>query len=287
MFKLAVFTDEVSQDLDVAIKMALDYDLDAVEIRSVWNKPPQDLNNSEDIARIKDALDAAGLGVCAIASPFLKCDFGSAEQYREHLEILRNCIELGHALGANIIRGFTFWRVEDPRAIWGDILKAFEEPIRILEREDAIMGIENESSTNVGSAQDLHDFLTDLGSERVRATWDPCNHLYTEDPEPPYPDGYERVKDLIVHVHIKDAKRQPEGEPKITRVGEGDVDFIGQFRALIRDGYKGAASLETHWRPVELSKELVDRPGGEAYSASAETASRLCMDSIREILKKL
>ena len=31
-------------------------------------------------------------------------------------------------------------------------------------------------------------------------------------------------------------------------MGKGVVDWLGQFRALKKDGYTGALSLETHWR---------------------------------------
>ena len=31
-------------------------------------------------------------------------------------------------------------------------------------------------------------------------------------------------------------------------VGAGVVDWVGQFRALAKDGYHHAVSLETHWR---------------------------------------
>jgi sugar phosphate isomerase/epimerase len=31
-------------------------------------------------------------------------------------------------------------------------------------------------------------------------------------------------------------------------VGQGAVDWVGQFRALKNDGYHYAVSLETHWR---------------------------------------
>jgi len=41
-------------------------------------------------------------------------------------------------------------------------------------------------------------------------------------------------------------------------MGKGTIDFVGQFRALKRDGYTGAMSLETHWRgggtPEESSR---------------------------------
>jgi L-ribulose-5-phosphate 3-epimerase len=37
------------------------------------------------------------------------------------------------------------------------------------------------------------------------------------------------------------------------------IDWAGQFRALNRDGFSGAASLETHWRgagtPEESSRQ--------------------------------
>ena len=31
-------------------------------------------------------------------------------------------------------------------------------------------------------------------------------------------------------------------------MGKGFVDWLGQFKALKRDGYHHAVSLETHWR---------------------------------------
>jgi sugar phosphate isomerase/epimerase len=69
MFKLAVFTDEVSQDFEKAIKLALEFGLDGVEIRSVWEKPPQNLTG-DDVRRMKDILSRTDLKVCCIASPF-------------------------------------------------------------------------------------------------------------------------------------------------------------------------------------------------------------------------
>jgi sugar phosphate isomerase/epimerase len=30
-------------------------------------------------------------------------------------------------------------------------------------------------------------------------------------------------------------------------MGRGIVDWVGQFKALKRDGYRSAVSLETHW----------------------------------------
>ena len=42
------------------------------------------------------------------------------------------------------------------------------------------------------------------------------------------------------------------------RIGEGVVGWRGQVDALVRDGYKGWLSLETHW----------PGPGGNKHEAS-------------------
>ena len=97
-FKLAVFSDEVSQDLSKAIQVCRDFSLHGVEIRSVWDrKAPHNLSD-EDLSRIRDLLGEAGLAVCAISTPFLKCDIGNREQYRQHMGILRRSIEVAHSL---------------------------------------------------------------------------------------------------------------------------------------------------------------------------------------------
>ncbi len=38
-------------------------------------------------------------------------------------------------------------------------------------------------------------------------------------------------------------------------MGRGMIDFVGQFRALKRDGYRGAVVLETHWRGAGTPEE--------------------------------
>jgi sugar phosphate isomerase/epimerase len=72
-------------------------------------------------------------------------------------------------------------------------------------------------------------------------------------------------------------------------IGEGGyIDFPGQFKALQDMGYEGACSLETHWRPAsELSTELMNKPGGAAFSEGGEEASRICLENITRILQDL
>jgi sugar phosphate isomerase/epimerase len=286
-FKLAVITDEVSQDLEVIAKFAKRLDLDGIEIRTLWNKNPQDLLN--DAKKIKRVLMEYDLEVCAIASPFFKTDLGNKNRYEEHLGILRKCIDLADFLDTKIIRGFTFWRTNGFEDNLEKIIENYQKPLEIIESSNIILGIENEPSTYVGNGKELATFLDRLGSKKVKAIWDPGNDMSDLSGEIPYPDGYRYVKDKKVHVHIKDGVRKGEGgKPESVPVGDGEVDYYGQLKALQEEGYSGYLSLETHWRPKKkLSEEIVNKPGGREFSRFGEEASDLCMRNLQKILNRI
>ncbi|MBM3265418.1 MAG: sugar phosphate isomerase/epimerase [candidate division Zixibacteria bacterium] len=288
MISLAVFTDEVSQDPDVAIRLAKEFDLEGVEIRSVWEKPPHKLDIG-DIERLKNKLDAAGLRVFGISAPFFKSDIGSDKAYREHLDILRACIRLAKALDTNLVRVFAFWKQDPLEAYWDKMLERYQEPVRIAQAEGVILGLENEASTMIGTGLETRRFVDALGASVVKPLWDPSNELFADDGQTPYPDGYEHVKKDMVHFHIKDAvKNSPEG-PVCVPMLEGDIDYRGQFSALVQDGYTGCIALETHWRPKpeQIEKTLLDRPGGSQFSELGEEASRICLQHTIPLLREL
>jgi sugar phosphate isomerase/epimerase len=189
-----------------------------------------------------------------------------------------------------MIRGFTFWDKGNTEEVWPRVIEQFGPVIDICEQEDIILAIENESSTTVATARLLQRFLADVNHPRIQAVWDPGNEVCAPTGEKAYPDGYERVKQWMVHFHLKDAVRDPAtGEGRCVAVGEGDIDYAGQLKALLASDYQGAVSLETHWRPKgqELSKELLDKPGGAAFSQTGEYASRICLENLVKIVRQI
>jgi sugar phosphate isomerase/epimerase len=79
--------------------------------------------------------------------------------------------------------------------------------------------------------------------------WDPGNAYFVN--VAPYPDDYESCKHVISHVHVKDGAPDSEtGEPCWVELGTGEVDLLGQLRALQADGYDGVVSLENHYWPA-------------------------------------
>lgn len=84
--------------------------------------------------------------------------------------------------------------------------------------------------------------------------------------EVPYPEGYREVRGLVVHMHLKDVREDPQsGTLGWAPVGSGLIDYRGQFKTLREDGYDRTISLETHYR----------RPDGNKVESTRESLEGL------------
>lgn len=258
MFRLGIFTDEISQDFEEAVKFAIENDIKDFEIRSVWRKNVGRLNK-EEIARIKSIVDDYGAKIAVIGSPFLKCNLNNEEEYRAHMKILDNCIYQAHKYETNIIRIFTFWRVTPIEKYWNSIIDKLRVPVKKAEKEGIILAVETEGSTNVGNCSELRKLFDSLPSDNLKATWDVANSYFGG--EIAYPDGYQLIRGEVVHLHLKDFVIDPStGKRKPTYIGEGLIPYEDIFRDLLKDGFDGVASIEAgavHFK--EKGKQAISR----------------------------
>ena len=283
MFKLAIITDEVSQELDTVIAFARQFSLQGLEIRSLWDRGPFDLTG-EDVRRIREKTQAAGLTVCCIGSPFFKCDIDDEAAIRAHMEGLRRCCGMAHQLGAGLIRGFSFWK--KPGLSLEQIAGRLQPAMELMQREQLTLVLEPDPAVNTPNGRTLAALLRLLPGQ-AGALWDPGNIPFDDAGEIPYPDGFEAVRSRLRHVHLKDSRRE-NGVPMVVPVGEGVVDMKGQLGRLLAEGYDGWVSLETHYRLNRtLSEESLRLPGGGGFSDGGWEASADCMERLRRMLGEL
>lgn len=279
--RLSVITDEISQDFERALDVMGEFGVRGAELRGLWGTNVADLSE-EQIRRAKAALDSREMSVVGLSTPVYKCELETGEAsvagamhlarargMDEQIELLRRCSAIAHTFDTYVIRVFSFWnRGPLTSDIENRITAAFEEPIRVAEEEDVLLVLENEHACYLGTGAETARVLAAHDSLRLRACWDPGNAFMAG--EKPYPDGYEKLRPFIAHVHVKDAARRPDpAKPVWTVIGEGDIDYRGQFDALRRDGYIGWISLETHYIPT----------GG-----TPEEGSRACLAALREFV---
>lgn len=278
LFPVSVITDEISQDIEVACQLADKYHLAAIEIRSVEDTAPEKLTDAQ-IEKILSTAAKYNLEISALCSSVLKCKQGQEDDAQ-----LYAAIRVAKKLGCNIIRLFSCFAdgAYDEQAL----VEKLRTYCQIAEQEGIILAMENEPSVNASTGEKLAKLLEKVGCANIGALWDPGNNLYGVS-EPGYPDGYEYIKDHIVHVHLKDAVRA-EGETEGVALCKGQADFAGLFRALTKDGYRGYVTLETHYKKnASIDKELMLRPGGSAFSEGGYEATAECLENLFNCLSGL
>lgn len=258
MATLAVITDEISSDLEHALAVCAELGINAVELRAIGGANIVQHDDTA-VAAFGRAIAARGMRVTCIASPFLKThDWGEDEIAREReMAVLRRSIEIAHALDAPIVRAFSFWRHQpDPGALRHPALMALQEATAICRDSGVLLGLENEHACTAATGEETAWFLDRIEDRTLGVIWDPGNEAVTG--SEPFPKGYAAVRGRIHHIHLKDP-RAVAPDPTFVPMGEGALDYVAQFRALVEDGYDGALSLETHLGTTDAEKETASR----------------------------
>jgi L-ribulose-5-phosphate 3-epimerase len=260
-FKLGAISDGFSQDFEEALKIMKSYGLSWVEIRQVFGIYNTEASAAQ-IQRLKDLVDKYGFRVSVIDSALYKCALPGtrpvknekdAYPYTEQMELLKRAIDRAHALGADKIRGFTFWRVADPGKLSTRIAGELEKAADLANRAGMRLVIEDEPSCNAGTGHELAEILNMAPASNLGINWDVGNGYWLG--EVSYPDGYNALnKKRIWHMHLKgvtcatNLKNCSE-----SFAGQGQIDLVGQFRRLVHDGYQETMSLECEFEAPGLT----------------------------------
>jgi L-ribulose-5-phosphate 3-epimerase len=257
--RLGVLTDEVSDNFIEALDWVVEQGLKHVEIRTVNGLNMIHLTD-EQVEEVIQEVKKRGLFVSAVASPLFKCAldpsrpvasgdrFGQKEESVEsHFIMLDRAITIAKTFDTKMIRIFSFWRENEPDLHEKEIVKHLKTASTIALENEIILLLENEPSCNGGFADEVARIVRSVNSPALAVLWDPGNEVYGG--RTSYHQGYEQVRKLIGHVHLKDAHIDEYGNPACVPIGLGAVNFTKQLQALEKDGYQGLFTLETHYIP--------------------------------------
>ena len=270
-FRVSVINDEISQDFGHVCEVAShEFGMGWIELRSMWKKNIVSLDEKE-VVEANRLLDKFNLKVTDIASPLFKVDWPGAPKSKyseaksfnasftlnEQDEVLDRAIEMAKAFKTDRVRCFDFWRIEDQAPYRAAINDKLRDAAAKAEKKGIILVLENEPACNTATGAEAAKVLSAVQSKSFLLNWDPGNAAAQG--ETPYPNGYNLLpKERIGHCHCKDTVKKGNGYDWAP-VGGGMIDWAGQFKALKRDGYSFAVSLETHWSgggtPEECSRK--------------------------------
>jgi sugar phosphate isomerase/epimerase len=284
-----IITDEISQDLPDIVRLVKDFRLPGIELRSMFGRAFKDLTPA-DIAEIKRVARSEGWKIYGCSSPVFKCDIDDAAAVRSHLDEFRRSLGVAQELDCDLVRVFTFLRrsPEENHKLLPRVAQHLEQLREIARGARVRIGIENEHSCIVGTADEASALLALLPDRQFGIVWDPCNVLYVPGAPTEATTGFSAIVPRLFHIHVKDARRiapKPGALQAVASpVGLGDVGWRPHLAAIQRSGYNGMISLETHWRVEALAEESLHLPAGYGFSKGGAEASRVCLHNLRELL---
>jgi L-ribulose-5-phosphate 3-epimerase len=280
--RIGAITDEFSPDIRVAAKAMAELGMKTAELRMIGSKNIMDLSDAE-VDEARGVLDAHNIKVLGIASPLLKCVlpdapavderfqqdlFASKHTFEDQPRLTKRAFDIAERTGAKIVRVFSYWRTVEPEAVFERVAAALQALAEQAARHNLTIGIENEHACNIATARETARVFDAIADQNLQAVWDPANAYVSG--EDAFPTGYGLLPAArLAHVHAKDCRMRQGHQPEWCALGEGDVDWRGQIKALQDAGYDQAIHLETHW----------GGPGGDKLEGS-----RICGRNLSRIL---
>jgi sugar phosphate isomerase/epimerase len=281
MMRVSIVTDEISSDLETALEIVGEWGMKYVELRGVGAQRVGQLEPYWE-EHVYKTLGQAGVNVVALSPGVFKIPLpqtipegntvlrwmDEAEYYEaakqqalveKHLQVvLPNTIKMAQRLGVPTIVVFGFIKPEGtgnacPEAVIAYLRQAAQQ----AERAGVTLALENEHICWADTAENTAKIIKQIGSKALRVNWDPGNAYFSN--ENPYPEGYQKIKEYLRHIHFKDVHIDPLIGKKQCVV-HGEINWKSQLSDLQSDGYNGFISIETHCRPkIKSAKHTLDR----------------------------
>lgn len=271
MFKVTLVTDEVSSDFETAVELAAGWGIRNVEIRGVGDERIG-AHSDYTADHIKTVIKNYGVNVSSVSPGLFKTEHHQPtfegwtvlkwqDRYefekrkrleanidRQLSEVLPRTIDFCQSVNCSNILMFSF---NMPEGSSNDVpcpdylMHYFTEACSMAKSAGMNLLMENEHICYGNTVENTRRLIEQIGFDNLKLNWDPGNAYFSH--ENPFPEAYDKIKDIIGHVHMKDAITKADGSMEY--VVKGVINWEGQIQALMDLGFDGYLAIETHCRP--------------------------------------
>ena len=261
--KLGVICDGISRDLDHALSVMSEFDLEYAELQFVWDKEVGD-HDAQEIVKIKDLLEKHNKPVSCLSrhvfAGLTTQNKPGDDDHVRHMDALKCVIDMAHQLGSPLVRimtskkeqilwghnGAEKWNVA--KGAWDSLPPLIAPAVELARAEGVQLVVETGNGTMVNSNYTACKLIDELDAKDVlKVLWDPGNNCWCH--ELAYPDGFDAVKDgYLGHLHIKDVLVDtPKATLEVREMGTGQLAplFVPIADALRDNSYDGVISFES------------------------------------------
>jgi len=252
---LAVVSDELTEDLEDAIRAGLEMGIARFELRKIWGSRVPAVSR-EELARVKALKKRTSIQIPSISPGLFKIPLNSEKLEEHRMRLLEQSLAFAEELEVEriIIFGFMPGHGHDP-SDGEKVLDLLGEAARAIASRGIAASLENEPGP-ADTSDHLLRIFTALEGSGLKLNWDPGNLFKAGETD--YRSGYAALRSHIDNVHVKDAIRTPDGCRHVA-LGEGEIDWASQIGQLEADGYTGNLVIETHCKPlIEMTRRNVE-----------------------------
>lgn len=262
--------------------------------------------DKEELKKLRQLNEAFEVKVSSIGSPLGKIklvdmDDGTSNVFVDFRQYLKNDVRsacrAAHALGAKLIRGFSFYppKGDDPRPYVGEAAERLGQIAALCEKEDLYFGLEVEANL-VGRNGELEAALHKaVGSEHLYLVFDGANIVCQGYSTAATFDQYRKMRAGLGWLHIKDYKHTG----KVRWRGHVDEEMLKHFvpadrgdvghEAILRDLKSRLPALTAKLRRQGIPGFFLDlephlRGGGQFGGFSGPDGYGVALRSLCKVL---
>lgn len=270
MIRFSAFADEVSPMLDDQIVYLKQAGIHWLEIRFVDGRNVTTLS-VEEALEAKQKLDAAGIGVSAIASPLGKYPIDAP--FEPHLELLRKSVELARLFETNFIRIFSFYAPKEGSidACCNEVVSRLQQMIQEVRGTGIRLIHENEAKIYGHSAEQCVELAKHLFEQGLGLAYDPANFVWGEQIADNMQRCWPLMSPYVEHIHVKDWKLGSQDVGSLPGDGDGQIEEL--IAALAKQHYAGFVTLEPH---MSSGGQFGGETSSEQFDAALARVQNFC-----------
>ncbi|MDB0055480.1 sugar phosphate isomerase/epimerase [bacterium] len=275
---LTGFSDEAAKDLATQIKATKEIGWSQISARGVNGSNIHELPQ-EEFEKVADQLDEAGITIPEFGSLIGNWGKKIDSDFDITLAEIDRAIPRMLRLQTRLVRIMSY--AQEP---WGNDQNEAERFRRLREIHarfaDAGLQAIHENCMNWGGFSAEHTLRLIEEVPGLKLVFDTANPVFQKDRSKaePFPwqdplEFYQKVKEHVVHVHIKDCTNPPEGEiepAKYTLPGDGQAMVREILTELKNDGYTGGLAIEPHVATVFHAVDGAEPDWQQCYDSYVE-----------------
>jgi sugar phosphate isomerase/epimerase len=247
--KISIISDEICLDFEQAVKFGKEWGISDYEIRNLKTGRVPHIAK-EELTKVVETIQHFELNVTAISPGLFKISLVDELQLKLQIEEhIYESFRIAEKLGTKNVIIFGFKKcAKEPQTNYIQVIHILGRMASLAEKYGFNLQLENFPGFWADTGTNTAKILADVNSKHLSANWDLANAAVAG--EIPYPYGYLAIRNYIQSIHIKDFVSNKNGNPEFAVLGEGSIDWLGQFRAIINGRDVNCLTIETHCQPL-------------------------------------